>query len=91
MNEQNEVEERIEIPKYIEQLFNYFCDRKCTVNLSCIGMEIDFMDQSLKEILFMKLTGQNTNTVDINTLTVILPNLNSYIDEKGVDVWWSPK
>ena len=86
MNEQNEAKKRSGIPEYIEQLFNHFCDRKRTVNLSCIGMEIEFMDQSLMDILFMRLEDEQY-AVDINTLTVILPNLISYIDEKGIEVY----
>ena len=83
MNEQNEVQKENEIPKYIEQLFNHFCDRKSTVNLSCIGMEIEFMDQSLKDILFT-ISEDGQDVVDIDTLSLILPNLVSYIDDNGI-------
>ena len=83
MNEQNELLKENEIPKYIEQLFNHFCDRKSTVNLSCIGMEIEFMDLSLKDILFT-ISENGQDVVDIDTLSLILPNLVSYIDDNGI-------
>lgn len=60
------VEEEVDIPSYIEQLFNHFCDQKSSVNLSCIRMEIEFMDQSLKEIMF-KVPDAEEPAVDIET------------------------
>merc|ERR1719242_513919 len=44
MVEKKENEENEDIPIYIEQVFNHFCDKKSSVNLSCIGMEIQFMN-----------------------------------------------
>ena len=79
-----------EIPKYIQQLFNYFCDRKSTVNLSCIRKEIEFMDQSLKRILWT-VSEDEEEVLNVDTLRVILPNLVSYIDENRVDVALSPR
>ena len=64
--------------KYIQQIFNHFCDRKDSVNLSCIGMEIEFMDQSLKDIL-LKQDGNGQYRVNAD----IFPNLTSYINENG--------
>ena len=83
------------IPQYIEQLFNYFCDRKRTANLSCIRTEIEFIDQSLKDILFMETDekgGVNEyDVVDVDTLRVILPNLVNYINENGAVSLFSRK
>ena len=78
----DENEERI---LYSEEIFNHFCDRKRSVNLSCIGMEIDFMDKSLREILFNDM-GDGDYGVNMETLCNILPNLKSYIDENGDSV-----
>ena len=77
--------ESADIPPYIEQLFNHFCDFKRSVNLSCIGMEVEFMEQSLREILF-KVAEDGTEVLDVDALTVILPNLMSYVDGDGVNV-----
>ena len=74
-----------DIPKYIVQLFDHFCDHKSNANLSCIGMEIEFMAQSLRQIL-LKEMDDGQYAVDIDALTVILPNLRSYVGEDGVNV-----
>ena len=76
------------IPRYIQQLFNYFCDRKSTVNLSCIGMEIEFMDQSLRDIL-LTASDDGEEVVNVDALSVILPNIVSGINELGVNVEYS--
>ena len=73
------------IPPYIGQLFDHFCDQKSSVNLSCIRMEIEFMEQSLREILFQE-SEDGEYAVNIESLIVILPNLKSYIDENGESV-----
>ena len=80
-----EENESVDVPPYIMQLFNHFCDRKSSVNLSCIGMEIEFMEQSLREILFQE-SEDGEYAVNIESLIVILPNLKSYIDENGESV-----
>ena len=79
-----------DIPKYIVQLFDHFCDHKSNANLSCIGMEIEFMAQSLREILLKEL-DDGQYAVNVETLTVILPNLVSYVGEEGVNVVLSRK
>ena len=76
--------ENNEIPSYIEKLFNHFCDRKSNINLSCIRMEMEFMEQSLRELLFKK-EDDGGYTVDIGALTVLFPNLKRYITAEGVD------
>ena len=77
--------ESADIPPYIGKLFDHFCDCKSSVNLSCIGMEIEFMAQSLRVILLKEL-DDGQYAVDIKTLSVILPNLMSYVGEDGVNV-----
>ena len=74
-----------DVPMYIDNIFNHFCDWKSSVNLSCIGMEVEFMEQSLKKILF-KMVEDGTEVLDVDALTVILPNLMSYVDGDGVNV-----
>merc|ERR1711902_383866 len=59
----------IEDPKtnpYALRLFAYFCDQKSEVNLSCIGQEIQFMDRSLKEILFVDSDGDHDDCPMVN-------------------------
>ena len=73
-------EKQNEIPRYIKCLFNHFCDRKTNVNLSCIRDEMEFMDESLIDILF------KDSVLNIWNMMVILPNLRSYINEKGESV-----
>lgn len=73
-------EEQNDNPRYIECLFNHFCDRKTNANLSCIRDEMEFMDQSLIDILF------EDSVVNIGNLMVIFPNLRSYINENGGNV-----
>merc|ERR1712154_601579 len=65
------------IPLYIKRLFNHFCDQKCSVNLSCIRMEMEFMEESLRGILF-KESDDGEYGVDIDALSVILPNCREY-------------
>ena len=85
--EANEIDD---VPPYIMQLFNHFCDRKSSVNLSCIGMEIQFMEQSLREILF-KVVEDGEEELDIEALTVILPNLRSLVNGEGAEEILSKK
>ena len=82
--------ESADIPSYIAELFNHFCEHKSIVNLSCIEKEIKFMAKPLREILLKELEdGQYA--VNVETLTVILPNLVSYVGEEGVNVVLSRK
>ena len=82
--------ESADIPQYIDQLFNHFCDWQSSVNLSCIGVEVKFMTQSLRDILLQE-SDDGQYVVNIKTLTVILPNLMSYVDESGANVKISEK
>ena len=79
-----------DVPMYIDNIFNHFCDWKSSVNLSCIGMEIEFMVPSLREILLQELEDGKF-TVNVEALTVILPNVRSYVGEDGVNVVLSRK
>ena len=79
-----------DIPVYIEQLFNHFCDRKSSVNISCIGMEIQFMNPLLREILFKESEDGNVES-DVNALNVIFPNLKSFVNMEGELVKLSKK
>ena len=74
-----------DIPRYIENLFNHFCDRRSSLNLSCIGMEIEFMAQPLREVILLEV-NDGEYTVNLETLLFIFPNLMGYVDEEGVHV-----
>merc|ERR1719499_2458724 len=79
-----EDDNKSDIPLYIMRLFNHFCDQKSSVNLSCIRMEMEFMDESLRGILFKEL-DDGEYAVNIKALSVILPNCREYVDEDGVN------
>ena len=74
---------------YIEKLFNHFCDRKHTVNLSCIRDEIQFMDEALRDILFKGPNGHQE--VNMENLFVIFPNVRGYVAENGNTVKYTPQ
>ena len=90
MVEMKEDEENEDIPIYIEQVFNHFCDRRSSVNLSCIGMEIEFMNPLLKEILFNDWENADKE-LNVKALNDIFPNLKSYINMEGESVNVSQK
>ena len=78
--------ESANIPPYIEQMFNHFCDWKRSVNLSCIELEAEFMDESLREILFkVEEDGFEELNINIRALTDIFPHLKSYVDGDAVN------
>ena len=77
-----EEKESEDIPVYIQQLFNHFCDRKTSINVSCIGEEVRFMDKSLRNILFTE-SDNGVEEVDVGALTIIFPNIRSMVDSKG--------
>ena len=77
-----EEKESEDIPVYIQQLFNHFCDRKTSINVSCIGEEVRFLDKSLREILFTA-SDDGVEEVDVGALITIFPNIRSMIDSKG--------
>merc|ERR1719242_2507081 len=72
-----------DIPIYIEQLFNQFCDRKSSLNLSCLLMEKQFMDQSLREILFKVSDDVMSEVLDVEAVVTIFPNVQSLINIDG--------
>jgi len=74
----------IQIPSYIMELFNHFCDQKSSINLSCFRMEMEFMEQSLKHILFQQL-DDGQFVVNEATIHVIFPNLLGYVNEDEID------
>ena len=78
------------IPLYITRLFNHFCDQKNSINLSCFQIEIEFMDESLSEILF-KESDDGVFVVNLDALNAVLPNMRSYIDAKGESNVFSKK
>merc|ERR1712062_247383 len=79
----DEDKEKVGPPLYIMRLFNHFCDRKSSVNLSCIRMEMEFMEKSLREIVFKK-SDDGEYVVNIDSFSVILPNCREYVNENGV-------
>ena len=85
MNEVPDDEKEVDLHPYIGKLFDHFCDQKGTVNLSCIQKEIEFMDRSLTDILFM-VSDDGECAVNVNSLTVIFPNLMSYINEMDEEI-----
>ena len=75
--------ERVLHPPYIVALFNHFCQKQASVNLSCLSSEIGYMDETLKCILF----AQNRRSgFDLNVqliTTIIFPSLRRYYNERG--------
>eukprot|EP01084_Bolivina_argentea_P214191 363677_1 len=67
----------IEIPKYVCDLFEHFCDNKARtfLDLSCIVKEIETMDESLVKILFQKENEYEINQLQISAL---FPNAKEY-------------
>ena len=82
--------EEVDIPSYLMELFNHFCEQKSSVNVSCFRMEMEFMDETLRRILF-KRVDDGEYTVDIDTLNVILPNLREFMGEDGRVGMMSPR
>ena len=83
-------ESGVPIPSYIQRLFDYFCDCKRTLNVSCILSELQFMDQSLAKILFKELDDDEP-ALNVDILMAIFPNVESYVNEHGEETKISNK
>merc|ERR1712032_1587934 len=69
-----------QLDPYMNQLFEHFCIRRNNVNFSCINLEMEFMAQSLLDILFIEKKSYKLN---IDNLLEIFPNLISAISPDG--------
>merc|ERR1712129_646165 len=81
--------ERNDIPKYIQILFQYFCDeKKDHIDLSCINEEISKMHKTLQHLLFHQMEFSHDEKlikykIDNKKLKRIFPNLVEYRNHMG--------